>query len=154
MCYMISVGLPDSAHEKWIRNLPNSMRILPGRYDGLSEQMNHYSPFVVAQGVCSCRLFVSGSYEATIKKYQRKGWSQSRIERVLAEIQNNRVPFGLHIELRNWLADAATDAGDAFLFIHWDSDALDYEQKASLSTEQMRDAKVEIKAEQLIHVKA
>lgn len=150
---MISVGLPESAQEKWIRNLPHFMRILPGRYKGLAEQMNLFSPFVVVQGMCSCRLFVSGSYEATLKKYKRKGWSQSRIERTLADIQKNRVAFGLNIELRNWLADAAMDAGEAFLFVHWDSDALNYEQTVSLTIEQMRDAKIEIKAERLIQIK-
>lgn len=151
---MISVGLPKSAQEKWIKQLPDSMRILLGRYDGLAQQMNGFAPFVVAQGVCSCRLLVSGSYEATLKKYKRKGWSQSRIERTLADIQKNRVPFGLNVELRNWLADAATDAGEAFLFIHWDSDSLDYKQTVSLTAEQVRDAKIEIKNEQLIHIKA
>lgn len=153
MCYMIAVGLPKAAHQKWLDKLPQPMRAWPAHYTGLSSRMDNFSIFIVGTGMCSCDLFNRGSNENAVEKYRRKGWSKGKIERAIENRKKSNLHAGLHPELRRWLADAAVDAGEAYLFVHWDSDALNYEQQLSVSAEEMREQRFHVKDEQLIHIR-
>ena len=149
---MIAVGLPKSTQQKWIERLPQPMRAWRAHYAGLSSQMNNFEVFIVGTSMCSCDLFNRGSDENVYEKYRKKGWSKGKIERAIANRKKSNLHAGLNPELRRWVADAATDTGDVYLFVHWDSDELEYEQKVSMSPEEMREQTVSIKDEQLIHV--
>jgi hypothetical protein len=137
------------------------MRAWSAHYETLSSQMRNFEVFIVGTAMCSCDLFnrdseenvYRGSEENVYEKYRKKGWSQAKIERAIANRKKANLHAGLHPELRRWLADAATEAGEAYLFIHWDSDELKYEQQVSMSSEEMREHTVPVKEEQLIHVK-
>ena len=151
---MIAVGLPKSAQRKWIDNLPQSMRTWPANYKGLSTAMRAFPVFIVGTSMCSCDLFNKGSDESVLKKYQRKGWSKNKIERAIENRKTSNRHAGLHPELRRWLADAVTDAGEAYLFVHWDSDELQFDHHVLVSAEEMRNQTFRIEDEQIIHIKA
>lgn len=150
---MIAVGLPKPAQQKWIDRLPQPMRAWPAHYEGLSAEMHNFPIFIVGTAMCSCDLFNQGADESVFEKYRKKGWSKDKIERAIANRQKSNRHKGLHPELRRWLADAAADTGEAYLFVHWDSDDLKFEQRVSVSPEQMREQTFHITDEQLIHIK-
>ena len=150
---MIAVGLPKSAQQNWIDRLPQPMRAWPAHYPGLSSHMGDFEVFIVGTVMCSCDLFKRGSDEKLYEKYRKKGWSKVKIERAIANRKKADLHAGLHPQLRRWLAEAAMDAGEVYLFIHWDSDELKYEQHVSMSPEEIREQTVPIKEEQLIRVR-
>jgi len=150
---MIAVGLPKSAQRHWIERLPQPMRAWPAHYEGLAFQMHNFEVFIVGTGMCSCDLFNRRSDENVYEKYRKKDWSKAKIERAVADHRKASLHAGLHPEVRRWLADAATDAGEAYLFIHWDSDTLKYDLQVAMSPEELREQTVPVKEEQLICVK-
>ncbi len=151
MCYTIIVGLPHSAQKEWLPKLPPEMQMWAA-YEELSPAMDNASTFVIAKGMCSCALFSPSSYGSIIKKYQRKGWSDSRIERTLGEISQKRNLFGLDSTLRSWLADVADNVGLVYLFAHWVSNPLHLSKNISVSSNEFRDVKTDVPEEQVIHI--
>ena len=115
--------------------------------------MSNFPVVIVGTGMCSCDLFNQGSEENVYEKYRKKGWSKGKIERAIENRKKSNRHAGLNPELRRWLADAATNAGEAFIFIHWDSDELDYSQRVFISAHEIREQTLHIKDEQLIHIK-
>ena len=150
---MIAVGLPKSAQQNCIDKLPKSMRAWPAHYQGLSSEMSDFSVVIVGTSMCSCDLFNQGSTENLFERYRKKGWSKSKIQRAIENQKKSNRHSGLDPELRRWLADAATNAGEAFVFIHWDTNELKYEQRIQMSVDEMREQTIQIKDEQLIHLK-
>ena len=129
------------------------MRAWPAYYQGLSSETFNFPVVIVGTSMCSCALFSRGSDESVYEKYRRKGWSKAKIERAMANRKKANLHAGIHPEVRRWLADAATETGEAYLFIHWDSDELKYECQISMSPEELREQTVPVKEEQLIHIK-
>lgn len=153
MCYMIVVGLPQAAQQHWIARLPSGMRAGAARYEGLSTRMGGFPTFIVTTGMCSCDLFNRGSDQHTFKKYQKKGWSKTKIERAIANQKKANIHAGLHPDLRHWLADAAIATRHAYLLVHWDSAPLPCGAAIVLTAEELREQTLPIKDEQLIHVR-
>lgn len=150
---MIAVGLPISTQQTWIEKLPPPIRTWPANYQGLSSAMSNFPVVIVGASTCSCDLFNHRSDENISQKYRKKGWSRGKIERAVDNRKKSNRHAGLNPELRRWLADAATDAGELFVFIHWDSDELNYEQRIFVSAEEIREQTLQLKDEHLIQVK-
>lgn len=129
------------------------MRAWAANYKELSSEMSNFPTLVIGTSMCSCDLFNQGSDENVQKKHRRKGWSKSKIERAIENRKKSNRHAGLHPELRRWLAEVANDVGEIFLFVHWESDFLNYEQRIEVSADEMAQQTFPIKAECLIHVK-
>src|SRR5262245_19997796 len=99
MCYMIAVGLPPSAHQRWIERLPQPLRAWPAAYQGLAAQMNHFDVSIVGTAMCSCDLFNRSTDAKVREKYLKKGWSSAKIERAMADRKMANVHTGLHPDL-------------------------------------------------------
>lgn len=153
MCYMIVVGLPKVTQQYWLEKLPPPSHAWPASYAGLSQQMGNFAPFVIGTVMCSCALHNQSSDTSVAERYRKKGWSQSKIERALADRKKADRHAGLHSAWRHWLADAATAAGEAYLYIHWDSDELKYGEAVLVLPQNLREQTFKIKDEQMIHIK-
>lgn len=150
MCYTIIVGLSRPSQE-WLKKLPNDVKTWEA-YEELSPFMGGASTNVIVKGMCSCALFSPNSYESILKKYHRKGWSEARIERVIAQLSEKRNLFGLDPNLRTWLADVADSVGHVYFLAHWVSDGLNTTQTVDISSAQMRDERTTIKEEHIVRV--
>ncbi len=154
MCYFINVGLPPSSQLKWIDLLPQKMHAWPSRYEGLSEKMNGFSVVSVGLGMCSCDLFNQGAIEESFKKYEKKGWSESKIARAIENRKKSNIHNNLHPDFRCWLADAVEETKKAYLFVHWDSKDINLEKTALMTVDEFRNQQTYIQDEQLICIKA
>jgi len=154
MCYFISVGLPAKAQQKWLKLLPPPLRFQPPYYPELGAAMRHFPQVVVIEGTCSCGLWNPEGNDNSEKRYKRKGWSNSKIARAKENRQKVGFAPNLHSGLRAWLADAAQEAGEAFLFIHWDAERLNLDEKVEIWVEEFRAPEFFIKDEQLLRIKA
>jgi hypothetical protein len=157
MCYMIVVALPPAAQEKWLARLPSPLRRRPNRYPALPEAMSRWEPVTVVTAQCSCDLFHPPDEAKTRnlrRKYERQGWSAARIERTLASRPPDGFPGSLHPDLRQWLAEAAKEAGGAYLLVHWDSAALEIGEAIRLSVADFRSPDCRIEEERLYRISA
>ena len=153
MCYFISVGLPRKFHTKWLGLLPEDLQSLPSRYGELESKIKDLPVTTIVRGMCSCDLWNREGSLNSQKRYERKGWSASKVARALENRQKSDFHPNLHPEFRRWLADAAQDAGKAYLFVHWDSQTIDLRQTVSITVERFRDQSTSIPDEQLIEIK-
>ncbi|MBW3622116.1 MAG: hypothetical protein KY468_01745 [Armatimonadetes bacterium] len=155
MCYRIVIGLPQAVEEKWLSRLPERMNHWMSSYSGLSERMSHFTPRVVGTSMCSCDLY-HGEPDQTQqlrKKYERKGWSEARIIRVL-ESREKELRYALDSDFLRWLTIAAEDAKTAYLWVHWESTDSSIQCEVQISTDELRDHSVRIGEEKLYHISA
>lgn len=153
MCYMICIGLPQLRQQKWLDSLSQRMNFWPARYEGISAAMNGFPVVIIATSMCSCDLFNPRKDDNAEAKYRKKGWSETKIARILQNRNQAEMQSGLAFDFRRWLADAADDCGEAYFFVHWDSYALHYERRVLISSAQLCEPTFVIEEEQLFHVK-
>lgn len=156
MCYMMVVALPPEAQQRLLVHLPEGMRFWPSRYEELPVRMKHWQPVIVGTGrMCSCDLFkfqADENIDSLRSKYAKQGWSQAKIGRALVSRKPSGFEGNLHPELRRWLADAVTEAGEAYLFVHWDSSMIEINPDVTLSISELQNTSYQITDEQLYHI--
>ena len=125
MCYMIVVGLSEKGVDKWLARLPERITVRPSDRTASLIVMGGFQPMFVTTGMCACDLYQPISttkIDGRRKKYKRKGWSKARSERALSKQKPKGFVGNLDPSLRIWLAEAAQEIGQAYLFVYWISD--------------------------------
>jgi hypothetical protein len=122
MCYMVVVALPPKMEDACFARLPEGMRHWSADYEELKQSTNGWPLRVVGTSICSCDLYKPRKdYEEWFRhKCQKRGWSNAKIDRALAERKDRGFQGGLHPDIRRWLAEAAEEAGGIYLLVHWE----------------------------------
>ena len=129
MCHFLFVGIPADSSEVLhpLRGLGLSTRVATNPHLGGFFPSDH-SMFVVTRGSCSCDLYVDSMADdsgvaapeegAARRRYQRKGWSDAKIERALDSMRKSRQrPHATFLldAVRSLLGDLT----DVYLYVHW-----------------------------------
>lgn len=157
MCYMIAVALPPEVASGFLLGLPQGMRSWPGVYPELSAKMNAWEPVIVGTAQCSCDLFIpqpEGETESLRRKYEKRDWSQAKIERALADRKPSGFPGSLPPDLRRWLSESVAEAGEAYLMVHWAGTPPNVADAVRLTVAEFANPNCRIDAEQLYHIVA
>jgi hypothetical protein len=119
MCYIVAVGVRPSNAELLKQNLAYGLVPAPPHVAAAFER--GAAAFLVNVGHCACDRFTDpiGPEEIERKrvKYKEKGWSDSRIQRVLAE--RARIG-GLDLDLVQQIVVAARKSGRVSLLVYWE----------------------------------
>lgn len=122
MCYMVAVAFAPSAVESVRQVLNYELAPAPSYVAAAFESRT--ASFLLHVGHCACDHFSDPVGPDEINrlrlKYRKKGWSESRIERVLAE--RSRLG-GLDLGLVQTIVAAARAAGGLSLLVYWDDGA-------------------------------
>ncbi len=121
MCYFINIGLPKGPDIIMLNQLPDQLSYFQSNNKCFIDALpNNYSSYYIIMEFCSCGLFDPeyGSDSDTElnysqrqkKKYQKKGWSEHKINRALEDINKNKTEnqyfkyiHGLDKDLWDWL---------------------------------------------------
>lgn len=119
---MVAVAFAPSAVES-VRHAVN-YELAPAQSYVAAAFERRTASFVLHVGHCACDRFSDpvgpDEIERLRVKYRKKGWSESRIERVLAE--RSRLG-GLDLGLLQNIVAAARAAGGLSLLVYWDDGA-------------------------------
>lgn len=122
MCYFVAIGVPETGVEHIQANFAYELLPAPAYIDGAFERGT--SAFLVNLGHCACGFFTDPIGDADVerlrKKYARKGWNQSRIERTLSQ---RRRLGGLDLGLVQHFISAVKHTGSVSLLVYWDDGA-------------------------------
>jgi len=141
MCYFLTVSVPEPYGIWFVRSMkPGYCLTVSGNRSLSSLLPEGHKSFYVTQGMCSCplyrRLYDPEEHTEKIrKKYAKRGWTNAKIERSLAERAKNRRHgfMGLHPELRYVLAQTADVTEQISLLVHWYSGSPDEENVEPVS---------------------
>lgn len=118
MCYFVAVGFPPAKVEAVQEMIGYELRPAPQLQDAFRDRQ---SAFVVNTGVCACDRFKEPIEIEDIERMRRhghkRGWSATKIERVIAEQQRLG---GLESELTRRIVNAVRKFGDLSLLVIWD----------------------------------
>ena len=154
MCYMVVVGIPEEAERKWLPRLPEGLNSWMASYPGLSAHMDGFTPHIIGTSMCSCDLFhpeADPPYQLR-KRYRRKGWSESKIDRAMENRRSTEKQNGLREDVRHWLAETVEEGGAAYLWVHWDSEERGIEQTVGISSIELRENTFPIEEEMLYYL--
>jgi len=122
MCYMVAIGIHRSEQEAVQEYLGYRLHPAPDYVAKAFE--DDYAAFLVDVGHCACGLFQAPASTAELdrlrRKYESKGWSERRIERVLDQRRNLG---GLERGLLQRIAEAAGESSALTLLAFWDDGA-------------------------------
>ena len=127
MCYFIVVALPSDKAQELLKAMPPQLHVAQGGYTEIEALLGNCEKFTITKGMCSCDLFFRGSVMSAsrAKKLRRhmtkRGKCESEIAQAIALWHRPIEHGGLYPDLRRWLAEAAHQTGEAYLFVHWDS---------------------------------
>jgi hypothetical protein len=139
MCHFITVGIPESAFDLLKEAARPNMTawLCENKYVTVHFDAGYHG-YVLTDGHCSCGAYTSplGDDDETpeelerkrrnklCRKYEKKGWSEAKIERALADAtaawqRSGRHFFvGLREDVRTALARVANEAGLIYVFAH------------------------------------
>lgn len=120
MCYMIAVGLETAATAPAEHALGHRLLEAPAYVS--SAFHNNEKVFILGVGHCACGLFSAPLDEngelKLRKKYQKRGWNDARVEKVISE---RRTVGGLSGGLVQRIAACANAIGSISVLIYWDN---------------------------------
>jgi hypothetical protein len=134
MCYFITVGIAREKTGLLLDRRNRGIHIAPQSNAHIARRLpKEYATFVVTSDGCSCGLYDGDadtdepgqgvSFDRLRKKYQRKGWSQAKIDRAISDAERclrpDAVRAGLRPDIRNLLADIAEQCGELAIVIHF-----------------------------------
>ena len=131
MCYFITVSIPNSDTEILKSGIPRGLHLIESSNPSINHHMpEKYVSYVVTSGGCSCDLFSEEPEEyehdrrinKLRKKYKRKGWSESKIERSLSQAKSAaQTPktVGLRDDVRYYLSDVFNQINEMRIVVHW-----------------------------------
>jgi hypothetical protein len=128
VCYLIHLGVPESSADA----------VPPGRVPRIARQNNpsiaaafgrSYVLFSITDGGCACALHSARAEPGETadvvvtkrRKYERRGWSEAKIERALAASDAARAPTvtgGISKDVAALIAGIARAAGEIRLLVH------------------------------------
>jgi len=89
MCYFLTVSIPDQTVPQIPEQQKRSIHFYPQVNKSISKHLpENWTSFVVTSGGCSCDLYqaakaLNKDNKNLIKRYRKKGWSETKIERAL-----------------------------------------------------------------------
>lgn len=133
MCYFVLIGVPAASEPGFVEGMmPRGMATRACTNRSLSRRLpKGYQTYAIVSGMCSCDFFISAASRYTKtsdpdvirRRYEKKGWSQGRIERAVRQASakpEKPAPFlGLRADLREVLAVIGERAGGIALVVHW-----------------------------------
>ena len=123
MCYFVTLGVP-SASEGSVRFFSDAgFEVERSSNESLLTAFGT-AAFHVTIGGCSCDLHSSD--RDLRAKYERKGWSATKIRRALRDRQSSGT-HGAGKRFRGALREFVSVAGEALVFGHWYSGAVEDE---------------------------
>lgn len=136
MCYFITAAFPNSRLAAFRALVPRGMAAESGTpIPALTRCLpENFTQIFLTSGGCSCGQFVSREAAAFVpprkdpakirEKYLRKGWSDARIDRALAQRDaetpavSPSVP-GLDAQVKELISRFVTEQGELFIFVHF-----------------------------------
>jgi hypothetical protein len=157
MCYFITLEMPNEYVEEWQEKLPGSISIGPNIYPELQSSIADNDLICITHDGCSCDLFRRSKNTEEDKlrnKYKKKGWSNAKIDRALANHSDSgQNKDALSLAFESWLCDLAALNVPVRLFVHWDSKELKQDKTTSIiSNADLRERKVRIPEEKWVEI--
>lgn len=131
MCYFVTVGVPEDKAAYLEEAFSRGLAASPATNASITRHLpDHYRTYVITRGMCSCDLFGGslprpddGSHARKLRrKYERRGWSETKIERALAQAASKppaETFVGLRPDLCALLAAVAEKVGELAVVVHW-----------------------------------
>lgn len=171
MCYFITVAATADKAEA-LRNVrKRGVDVSPYTNRHLTRQLPEgCQTFALTSGGCSCDLFSAGPIsngqgEGAVTRlrsnYQKKGWSQAKLERAIGNpghrLRPRRGFLGLRPDIRDLLAELADQCGELAVAVHFYSGDIESEQTTlrkgpRISPAELREAKTAIGEDMIIWV--
>jgi hypothetical protein len=154
MCFFIAIAVPHNAVERVrAEHTVRGMQIAPtANASARAAAGPGRVPLLVTTGGCSCDWYkrpAESESEAASKlakaraRYERMGWSQAKIERVLEGMTRSpRHDFGLHPVVIELLQAVARDCGSAAVWVHDFSGDVEAEPYTIAKRERWRQSEV------------
>ena len=132
MCYFITIAV-DEKHESLLKQkLRSSFRLAPSNNPSIVSYLEPTDrAFTLTKGMCSCDLYrrpnLAEDQEGKLRrkyskpKYRKRGWTESRIDRVIADRLTKPVKdfSGLRSDVWLQLCELAKETGRVSLIIHF-----------------------------------
>lgn len=128
MCYFITIAVPqDAAQAVMAQHDARDMNVAVTRNPAaLAAAEIGWTPLLVTGGGCSCGWYkrpgTAGAEAARLRarrKYEKRGWSESKIERALGSVHRRAKPDdGLHSVIIDLLRAIATEHGRVRVWVH------------------------------------
>jgi len=131
MCYFLTLGVPAKSADIMTSAAPRGFAIgLVQNRSVLAQLPPEFRTYLLTSGMCSCALYRRRSKrtedpsEFLRRKYRKKGWSDSRIERAVEQASKakarNESPFvGLRADVATIVAEIAHQTGRVAVIVHF-----------------------------------
>lgn len=133
MCDFITISLPKATSDTIMETLPKDLICFVTHNKSIATHLSsdYISYGLLANSMCSCGLFHPANpegeereKEALIRKYKKKGWSESKIQRAISEheasISMKNKTYGFREDLLAWFISAAHSLkGNVSILIHF-----------------------------------
>jgi hypothetical protein len=130
MCYYITIAVRGSRAALLRESVPRGLTLSAAENRSIARHLpDEYRSFELTAAMCACDLYHRGSAgqprsarKRLRKKYVKRGWSESKIERALAEATSRAVRpefAGLRPDVAEWLAATARESGPLAVIVHW-----------------------------------
>lgn len=132
MCFFLTIAVPAKQAEHIAETFGPDFQTFPSANAAVSEALPEgYVARVLTSGMCSCNLYsrpggaAAASPEDHIRrKYERRGWSESKIARALAlagaaKSKSHRRFAGVRADVVERLQRLCRSGGGVALLVHW-----------------------------------
>ncbi len=130
MCYFITVGVPRNKIDDLKSSIPRNLHLAESNAKSVRSYIKEdYALLLLTTGGCSCDLFSEESsedkrekYQNNLrKKYKRKKWSNSKIEKAINQAMSSyfEKSVGLRDDVKKFLSNSLNKLNEMFLVIHW-----------------------------------
>ena len=112
---------------------------------------------VIGDGHCSCAYYLQqkeGEIGEIRQKYVKRGWSEAKIARAVADRKPRGYPGGLHPEVRRWLGEAAKAMGEELFVVHWEGLADESSPAVVITVEEILDPAFQVMPETVYRIMA
>lgn len=147
MCYFLTVAVPEGKADILQTRIPRNVHVDAVANKSLLSQLPvGFCTFVLTRGGCSCDLYSEmttqdvrrrhDALEARLRrKYEKKGWSATKIQRAFTEASDHvqpidAVPAGLDAAVQRLIGELAKDVGGVALLVHFYDGPVDSEDIA------------------------
>lgn len=135
MCHFLTIAVP----RKSVPEVPEKFRRTIRFDEHTNQSVIRHAPsewtcFTATSGGCSCDFYRvpfddSDDSANRVKKYQRKGWSDAKIQRALdCRKEIPRVAPGLREDILELVTDLTSELGEIRLALHWYSGDVETEK--------------------------
>src|SRR5688500_14064247 len=130
MCFYITIAVPAQDAGLVAQVFNRELQIEPSSNAAIMAALPAgYAAALVTNGVCSCGLYgslrrsSSDAAERLRHKYAKRGWSEAKIARAVAQASSagskGLHPRGLHPDVVTGLQKLCEEAGEVAVVVHW-----------------------------------